>query len=109
MQVGSFLGNLAAAAFFLRILHTKGGEFTFLLFALIVFVAVVFIAFIVPETKGKEPAQIARDLPVSVCPGFCCPRYTDMDILPLGDHDDVPGEELSGRSDNGKEPRSKWS
>ncbi|CAM9359074.1 unnamed protein product [Ascophyllum nodosum] len=75
-QVGSFVGNLAASSFFLRLLHTAGGEYTFLMFACIAFTSTLFIAAFVPETKGKEPAQIAQGLPRAVCAVSSCPSYT---------------------------------
>lgn len=73
-QVGSFVGNLAASSFFLRLLHAAGGAITFFLFAAIVFVVTVFIILVVQETKDKEPHSIAADLPECEC----CPTYTEL-------------------------------
>lgn len=86
-QVGSFMGNLAASSFFLRLLHAAGGGITFFLFATIVFLATVFILLVVPETKDKEPHSIAADLPECEC----CPTYTELTDERL-EADDTPGE-----------------
>lgn len=63
-----------ASSFFLRLLHRAGGAVTFLLFAAIVLVAVVFIFLAVPETKDKEPAHIAAE--ISTC--GCCLQYDEL-------------------------------
>lgn len=63
-----------ASSFFLRLLHRAGGAVTFLLFAAIVLVAVVFIFLAVPETKDKEPVHIAAEIPTC---GWC-PHYDEL-------------------------------
>lgn len=45
-----------------------------MLFAVVSFGAVLFIAFAVPETKDKEPQEIVADLPHC---GYCCP-YSEL-------------------------------
>lgn len=52
-----------ASGFFLRLLHAVGGFITFFLFGSIVFISTVFIYTVVPETKGKEPENIASEIP----------------------------------------------
>lgn len=63
-KVGSFAGNLLASGFFLRLLHAAGGCATFFLFGSIVFVTTVFIYTVVPETAGKQPADIQSEIPL---------------------------------------------
>lgn len=47
---------------------------TFFLFASVVFGSTVFILLLVPETKGKEPAQIAGE--IRSCD--CWPDYSEL-------------------------------
>lgn len=83
-QVGSFVGSLVASSFFLRLLHHAGGVMTFTLFTVISCGTVAFIAMAVPETKNKEPMEIAAELPGC---GYCCPyselRESSHDHIPL--------------------------
>lgn len=53
-----------ASGFFLRLLHAVGGGVTFFLFGSVVFISTVFIYTVVPETKGKEPENTAKEIPL---------------------------------------------
>ncbi|CAN0553489.1 unnamed protein product, partial [Ectocarpus sp. 8 AP-2014] len=61
-QMGSFLGSLVASAFFLQLLDSMGGFVTFALFGSVALSSTVFVYALVPETKGKEPSEIASEL-----------------------------------------------
>lgn len=91
-----------ASSFFLRLLHGVGGSTTFLLFAGISFWAVVFIETAVPETKGKEPQQVAAEL---LSCESCCPYSELRDVSSAQDNssgDDHQADvEMNGSS-------SKW-
>lgn len=73
-QIGSFLGSLVASAFFLQLLDSMGGFATFALFGSVALSSTVFVFALVPETKGKEPSEIASEL--HACLG--CVSYEAM-------------------------------
>lgn len=83
-QIGSYAGNLAASAFFLKLLHVAGGFVTFFLFGSVVFLSTAFIFAAVPETKGKGPERIAAEIP-------SCRSCLPYDAMPS---DEVCGSEV---------------
>ncbi|CAM9624567.1 unnamed protein product [Ectocarpus sp. 8 AP-2014] len=93
-QMGSFLGSLVASAFFLQLLDSMGGFVTFALFGSVALSSTVFVYALVPETKGKEPSEIASEL--HACVG--CVSYEAM----VGDEPSVDesGPEMEGPSDS---------
>lgn len=101
------MGNLVASSFFLSLLHAAGGAATFFLFAATIFIAIAFIFIFVPETKRKEPAQIAAEIPAC----GCCPTYTELadDVSPA---EEAQAEGPPGRSDRsvelGADGANKW-
>lgn len=82
-----------ASAYFLQLLHLVGGEVTFLIFAFLCLGALVFIALLVPETKNREPRQIAAELqPCS----SCCP-YSGIRALSSNSDEEKEGNDDSSR------------
>jgi hypothetical protein len=57
--LGSGLSNFAVSLTFLSLIHAAGNSVTFLLYAAFCVVTLLFVRFIVPETKGRELESIS--------------------------------------------------
>ncbi len=57
--LGSGLSNFAVSLTFLSLIHAAGNSFTFLLYAAFCVVTLLFVRFVVPETKGRELESIS--------------------------------------------------
>lgn len=70
--VSNWCSNLIVSESFLTLTEVLGSSGTFLLFAGISFLSLIFICFLVPETKGLPFEEVEKLLKRGYKPSFCC-------------------------------------